>query len=163
MDALPLTHIPSLRTGKASHLAEQQGFVDEAEIARILAAPTHSRLTGQAQDLALAIDDSDFAGWQHAPQPLTPTLRPNQSSLSRPPFQIATRRAAPPEIEANSTPPRTHHPRHGVWIAALAGMLLSATIAIGVLQHLKKTPDLTRKPTQSPQNPTFHAGTTHDH
>jgi hypothetical protein len=163
MDTLPLTQIPSLRTGKASHLAEQQGFVDEAEITRILATPTtHSRLTGQAHDLILATDDADFAGWQHAQRPPSHAAPPPRTSPPPFLFQTETRRAAPPEILANSAPPPAHHPLHGVWIAALTGVLLAATIAIGVLHHLKKTPDFTPKPTQTPQNRTFHTGTTHD-
>jgi hypothetical protein len=163
MDALPLTHIPSLRTGKASQLAELQGFVDEAQITRILTTPTHSRLTGQAHDLILSTDDSDFAGWQHAQRPPSHAAPPPRTSPSPVPFQIETRRAAPPKILANMAPPPAYRPRYGVWIAAITGMLLAATIAIGVLHHLKKTPNFTHKPTQTLQNPTFHAGTTHDH
>ncbi len=174
MACLPITQIPSLRQGEPSHLAEQQGFVDEALVTRLLATAGHSRAVARHQDLALAADDSDFAGWQHAPCPPPPQIStPERTAeiaseeVPQIPLQLGIRRATPPKIlpsTPNTLPRRSglqrtapRRTRHAAWIAALIGVIFSSAIALAFLHHSDQWPLFNRS---APQAPSFHPAIT---
>jgi hypothetical protein len=128
MSALGISPLPTLRANEESSqlLMEREGFVDEAVVAALRSAPLNStRAVGYPEDLALAADDLDFAGWQLA-KPAA-TRRPEV-----PPQVIAAivRRAAPPApLELGIGAP--HQGNHRWWLAGLAG--ITSTILFAVL------------------------------
>jgi hypothetical protein len=128
MPDLGLSPLPSLRANEESSqfLMEREGFVDEAVVAALRAASASPvRSVGYPEDLALAADDLDFAGWQLS----KPTVNRHPEV---PPQVIAAivRRATPPApIEVGIGNP--HHGNHRWWLAGLAG--ITATLLFAVL------------------------------
>ncbi|MEO5715490.1 MAG: hypothetical protein ABIT37_18575 [Luteolibacter sp.] len=119
MTPLRLTPLPVLRSNDeaGSLMIETEGFVDEAAIsALVFGAVTNSRQATYPEDLALAADDLDFAGWK-----LTPAPHPR---LTEPLSQTKTpvRRPAPPEIEQPGLG-QPYSGSHRWWLAGLAGVL----------------------------------------
>jgi hypothetical protein len=73
MDTLSFSPLPFTRTEDiaGSLWIEREGFVDESVVAAMAIGPRYERSFSYPQDLALAADDLDFAGWcLSAPQAL---------------------------------------------------------------------------------------------
>lgn len=136
MDPLRLKPLPSIRSHDESDtlLMEREGFVDEAVVLAILNGPINHRNVAYPEDLALAADDLDFAGWQ-----LPPSL-PFRTLADVPtPVVVATiRRATPPVIEEPGLG-SPHHGDHRWWLAGLAG-LFSAMLFSLLLFTLSSRP-----------------------
>lgn len=91
MSPLTLTPIPSLRSSEQSHprRIEEDGFVDESAVrAMMLIQSAPFRRQSSSNDLALASDDLDFAGW-HAPR---------QTPVSGPPPPVLLAKSAAPQL-----------------------------------------------------------------
>ncbi len=79
MDKLSFSPLPFTRTEDiaGSLWIEREGFVDESIVAAMAIGPRYERSITYPQDLALAADDLDFAGWcLSEPQALTPAAFP---------------------------------------------------------------------------------------
>jgi len=119
MTPLRLSPLPVLRAHDeaGSLMIETEGFVDEAAVAAMVFGPVaKSRQAPYPQDLALAADDLDFAGWKLTPpqnsHQFVPTAR-NQGPARRP---------APPEIDQPGLG-QPYTGSHRWWLAGLAGVL----------------------------------------
>lgn len=92
---------------------QRDGFVDDEVILALVAGPSASRPQANPQDLALAADEMDFAGWSlPAELPLPPVTSET----------LTQRRAAPPELEEPGIG-EPHRGSHRWWLAGLAGAL----------------------------------------
>jgi hypothetical protein len=98
---------------------ESEGFVDEAAVMALIAAPSGNRSMAYPEDLVLAADDLDFAGWQLPP---THAARPRAAEIPPPVIDAIVRRAAPPLL-AESGIGIPHRGTHRWWLAGLAGVL----------------------------------------
>ncbi len=157
MKSLSLSLLPSVRNPEESDSLqmEREGFVDEAAVFALLSGPTHLRSVSYPEDLALAADDLDFAGWQ---VPTAPAARPAEF----PPQVIdaIVRRAAPPSFnEPGIGSP--HLGSHRWWLAGLAGALSALLFSVllvalssrsGLRPEPGPVPDIVRVP--SPTTPT---------
>jgi hypothetical protein len=145
MKSLRLSLLPSVRPPEESGSLrmEREGFVDEAAVLALLSGPTHLRSSSYPEDLALAADDLDFAGWQI---PTAPVARPAEF----PPQVIdaIVRRASPPSMnEPGIGSP--HLGSHRWWLAGLAGAF-SALVFSVLLVTLSSRPNLTPETTPAP-------------
>ncbi len=155
MNSLPLSPLPSFRTDDdaRSHLMEMErdGFVDEAVVTALMAGPRPPRNSGFPEDLALAADDLDFAGWRLAPAPRT-------RGAEVPPQVIdaIVRRASPPLEPGLGSP---HLGGHRWWLAGLAGalstllfslLLLSLSSRTGVRLEPASAPSVVASPAPAP-------------
>lgn len=127
MDPLHLSPLPVHRATEESGslLFEREGFVDESVVAALRTRHLScGRQIANPQDLALAADDLDFAGWM-----LAPSL-PQRAIESQKLKTLPTRRATPPElVEYGIGQP--HSGKHRWWLAGLAGIF--STLLFSVL------------------------------
>jgi hypothetical protein len=148
MKSLRLSLLPSVRQNEESGSLrmEREGFVDEAAVTALLSGPTHLRSSTYSEDLALAADDLDFAGWQ---VPSTPVARPAEF----PPQVIdaIVRRAAPPQLnEPGIGSP--HFGSHRWWLAGLAGVfstLLFALLLVTLSSRPQPEPEAIQAPAEA--------------
>lgn len=132
MNPLRLSPLPTTRAEDQSKALqmEREGFVDEAAITAIMwGGETTTRVVAYPQDLALAADDLDFAGWK---LPATPAPRAPLFSETKAVPEIALRRPAAPVIEEPGlgTP---HSGSHRWWLAGLAGVLSTLLFSLLLL------------------------------
>jgi hypothetical protein len=145
MNPLRLSLLPSIRANdeSGSLQMEREGFVDEAVVLALINGPRHPRSTACPEDLALAADDLDFAGWQ---LPATPRARTTEI----PPQVISAivRRATPPTLEEPGigTP---HQGTHRWWLAGLAGAFSTMLFSL-LLLTLALRPAVTPLSAHSP-------------
>ena len=122
MKPLCLNPFPTRRANDESavNLIEREGFVDEAVVTALLRESHLGRSIAYPDDLALAADDLDFAGWS-LPKPL-PTR-----SAEVPPQVIDAiiRRATFPRATREL---RRHSPRP--WLIGIALLLIAALIVL---------------------------------
>ena len=125
MNSLRLSPLPSTRPSdeSSSLTMEREGFVYEAAVTALITGSNPGsnpgRTTAYPEDLALAADDLDFAGWQ---LPATQAARPRTAEIPPHVIDAIVRRAAPPLVaESGIGPP--HHGTHRWWLAGLAGVL----------------------------------------
>jgi hypothetical protein len=141
MKSLRLSLLPSVRTNEESGSLqmEREGFVDEAAVLALLNGPTHLRSSSYPEDLALAADDLDFAGWQ---VPSAPVSRPAEF----PPQVIdaIVRRATPPLLNESGIG-SPHHGSHRWWLAGLAGAFSTLLFSV-LLVTLSSRPHLKPEP-----------------
>jgi hypothetical protein len=129
MNPLKLSPLPTIRAENESESRrfEREGFVDEAVVAAMTLPPQPGgRTAADPEDLILAADDLDFAGWQ------IPVAAPWQILDSNPPAELPSRRPAPPLIRE----PGLGHPHSGShrwWLAGLAGALATLLFALLLL------------------------------
>ncbi len=119
MTPLRLSPLPILRSNDeaGSLMIETEGFVDEAAVTALMCGPAaNSRQGPYHEDLALAADDLDFAGWQLTSPP-HPRLSEAAAKTETPP-----RRPSPPEIEHPGLG-QPYSGSHRWWLAGLAGVL----------------------------------------
>ena len=121
MNSLRLSPLPSTRPSdeSSSLTMEREGFVDEAAVTALITGSNPGRTTAYPEDLALAADDLDFAGWQ---LPATQAARPRTAEIPPHVIDAIVRRAAPPLV-AESGIGTPHHGTHRWWLAGLAGVL----------------------------------------
>ncbi|MGL4402038.1 MAG: hypothetical protein ACRCXD_19445 [Luteolibacter sp.] len=140
MKKLRLPSLPSVRQHEetAAQQIERDGFVDDEAVLALLNGPTYLRSSSYPEDLVLAADDLDFAGWQVASAPVTrPAEVPPQV------IDAIVRRAAPPL----STEPGIGSPHlgsHRWWLAGLAGAfstLLFALLLVFLSSREQPTPE----------------------
>jgi hypothetical protein len=136
MNLNPFTILPSTRYSSPSEMPvlERDGFVDDSVVQAILAGPVAPRQTWNPEDLVLAADEMDFAGWQHTNR--VPDFEKAQAAL---PLEPQPRRAAPPVLEEPGLG-APHRGTHRWWIAGLAGafsMLLFSLLLFSLSQHEK--------------------------
>jgi hypothetical protein len=117
MNRLNLSPLPCARLSEEtqSPSAEHQGFVDDAVVLALLTGPTESRPHENFETLALAADETDFAGWR---------LPFGQAAQTT---QITARRPAPPEFEESIGEPRRN--RHRWWLAGFAGAISTLLVS----------------------------------
>lgn len=121
MNSLRLSPLPSIRPSdeSGSRSMEKEGFVDEAVVMALITETHPGRSVAYPEDLALAADDLDFAGWQ---LPATQAARPRAAEIPPHVINAIVRRAAPPLLaESGIGPP--HRGTHRWWLAGLAGVL----------------------------------------
>lgn len=136
MNPLRLSPLPTIcaETESESRRFEREGFVDEAVVAA-MAQPVKSgaRTMPCPQDLVLAADDLDFAGWQVAAA--APWLVRDRTPV----VAFPSRRPAPPLLREPG-PGRPHSAAHRWWLAGLAGVLSTLLFSL-LLLTLATRPD----------------------
>lgn len=155
MNPLPLRPLPSLRFDDESRAQlmemEHAGFVDEAAVTALMAGPRQPRISGFPEDLALAADDLDFAGWRLGPAP-----RSRGAEVPPQVIDAIVRRASPPPEPGLGSP---HHGGHRWWLAGLAGILTTLLFSLLLLslstrsEVLPESPPLATIPASQPPAP----------
>ena len=129
MNPLRLSPLPTLRADdeSSSLLMEREGFVDEAVVTALVNGNLHPRSVAYPEDLALAADDSDFAGWR-----LSTAVPVRSAEVPPQVIDAIVRRAAPPVIgEPRLGSP--HRGNHRWWLTGLAGILSTMLFAVLLL------------------------------
>jgi hypothetical protein len=122
---------------------EREGFVDEAVVLALINGPRQLRSAACHEDLALAADDLDFAGWQ---LPNNPPARVAETPLRVTP--AISRRATPPVlVESGIGEP--HHGAHRWWLAGLAGAFSTMLFSL-LLLTLSSRPPVSLDPAHAP-------------
>ncbi len=129
MTPLRVNPLPTLRAidETPALVIERDGFIDEAALSALMFEPLYpARQAPYPEDLALAVDDLDFAGWKlsESPQPrlLGATLN----------AQKPLRRPAPPVIEEPGLD-LPHSGNHRWWLAGIAGLLSTLIFSLLLL------------------------------
>jgi hypothetical protein len=129
MNPLSLSPLPTLRSDDESdrHLMEREGFVDEAVVAALVKGNPPSRSAACPDDLALAADDFDFAGWRlsKAETVRSPEVPPQV-------IDAIVRRAAPPVV-GRSRPESEPQAKYRWWFVGSAGVIASLLFSILLL------------------------------
>lgn len=107
---------------------EREGFVDEAVVTAMALPPpkTGGRMIACPDDLILAADDLDFAGWQ------VPAAAPWMAQDRNPAQDLPSRRPAPPSIREPGLG-QPHSGAHRWWLAGLAGALSTMLFSLLLL------------------------------
>lgn len=143
MNPLRLSPIPSVRVEdeSASLQMERQGFVDESVVTALLTGPrSTTRSIPYPNDLALSVDDMDFAGWQ-----LSPAQPHRHAEVPPRVIEAIVRRAAPPMVEEPGLG-SPHLGNHRWWVAGLAGVLSTMLFSL-LLLTLASRPGSDSEPT----------------
>jgi hypothetical protein len=124
MQPLTLSPLPSQRAEdpSGSQFLEQEGFVDEGVVRSMVSGTYFSRTTAYPEDLALAADDSDYAGWQ-----VTQSRMPRAAEVPPQVISAIVRHSTPPT--AGNTVRHSQAGKRRWWLAGLALSLSS----LGVL------------------------------
>lgn len=138
MKSLRLSQLPSVRMNDDSGALqmEREGFVDEAAVLALLSGPTHLRTSSYPEDLALAADDLDFAGWQ------LPTAAPVMRPAEFPPQvidAIVRRRATPPSLDEPGIG-SPHFGSHRWWLAGMAGVFSTLLFTLLLVSLSSRAP-----------------------
>ena len=123
MKPLFLNPLPAHRADDESVLLrmEREGFVDEAVVTALVRDSHPGRSIAYPDDLALAADDLDFAGWR-----LSKTVTARSPEVPPHVIDAIVRRASP---QVARTPERdSPHPMSRRWLAGLATLLFSAVV-----------------------------------
>ncbi|MEX1114022.1 MAG: hypothetical protein WEB53_02155 [Akkermansiaceae bacterium] len=129
MNSLRLSPLPSIRAegDSDSRRFERDGFVDEAVVAAMAChREIGLRKVANLEDLVLAADDLDFAGWQ------LPAAVPVQNVARHTPMGIPLRRPAPPVVDEPGLG-QPHSGSHRWWFAGLAGILSTMLFSLLLL------------------------------
>lgn len=129
---LCLSPFPTRRAGDASALPmiEREGFVDEAVVATLVRESHLGRSIAYPDDLALAADDLDFAGWS-----LAKTVPTRSAEVPPQVIDAIVRRASPQVssvLRSDTRRPRNRRP----WRVGLAILLIAAVIVLSAA-HLE--------------------------
>jgi hypothetical protein len=129
MNSLKLSPLPTIcaENESESRRFEREGFVDDAVVAA-MARPLKSgaRTMACAQDLILAADDLDFAGWQ------VPAAAPWLVRDGNPVVAFPSHRPATPLMRQPGLG-RRHSAAHRWWLAGLAGVLSTLLFSLLLL------------------------------
>ena len=122
MKPLCLNPFPTRRAddGSAMHLIEREGFVDEAVVTALVRESHLGRSIAYPDDLALAADDLDFAGWS-----LPKTLPTRSAEVPPRVIDAIVRRATFPQ----ATRELRRHSRRP-WLIGFALLLIAAVIVV---------------------------------
>ncbi len=125
MNSFKQSAIPRQRLAEKLNLKamEPDGFVDEEVVLALIAGPSRSRVAADSQDLVLAADDMDFAGWT-MPEPLPSRFTP--PIVSAP--ELPARRAEPPTWQ-NAPAPLQKRDTSPWWFAGLIGTVFTLSLA----------------------------------
>lgn len=147
MNPLKLHPLPSERIedDSASFQLERDGFVDESAIMALLRGPQSTRSLPNHEDLILAVDDMDFAGWQ-----ISSSTPFRGSEIPPHVIDAIVRRASPPEIEEPGIG-QPHRGSHRWWLAGLAGVFSTVLFSI-LLVSLSARVNMELNPSDAPQN-----------
>ncbi len=128
MNPLRLSPLPTLRADdeSAKLLMEREGFVDEAVVAALVRGNLNTRSVAYPNDLALAADDSDFAGWRLSKE--VPVRSPEVPAQV---IDAIIRRAAPPVMSEHK--PGSLREGNHLWLAGLAGVLSTMLFSVLLL------------------------------
>ncbi len=147
MTPLSLAPLPTTRSDGNSCSAETReiGFVDDAVVARLLSPVPVARVGSSFEDLALAADDMDFAGWQLAPVLSASGFRDSGEIADAPPLSF--RRATPPALAEFAIGKPCPVGRRW-WIAGFAGVLttLLVTLLLLILSSRQERKDVHSQP-----------------
>lgn len=137
MNSPRLSPLPTIRPSDESGLItmEKGGFVDESVVAALISDTHSGRSMAYPEDLALAADDLDFAGWQ---LPATHAIRPRAAEIPPHVINAIVRRAAPPLI-AEPGIGNPHHGSHRWWLAGLAAVLSTMLFTLLLLTLSSRT------------------------
>lgn len=153
MIPLPLNPLPSTRVDELSDalLIEREGFVDEAVVMAMVNAPLHIPAAEPPQDLAMTVDEMDYAGWRPPvadapvpspgavvgiipPQSPAPPPQPQPAAIPhKDPVPTGTteiRRATPPEMDGGNDTPELEKETSGWWLAWVAGILTVSALCL---------------------------------
>lgn len=136
MNSLRLSLLPSLRANEESGSLqmEREGFVDEAAVLALIHGPRQLRSAACHEDLALAADELDFAGWQ------LPTVPKTRGTETEPQVIAATiRRATPPVLDEPGIG-IPHAGTHRWWLAGLAGAFSTMLFSLLLLTLSSRSP-----------------------
>ena len=133
MTPLHLSPFPSLRTDEipGTRITEREGFVDDEVVMALVAGPATQRNTPISAELALAVDDMDFAGWCLTPAPPVSRDKPTPQFSSPVVSQPQSRPAPPIQNEPGLDAP--HSGSHRWWLAGLAGALSTLLFSLLLL------------------------------
>lgn len=113
---------------------EREGFVDEAAVLALIRGPRQPRSAACHEDLALAADELDFAGWQ------LPTAPKTRVTDIEPQVTAATiRRATPPVLDEPGIG-IPHAGSHRWWLAGLAGAFSTMLCSLLLLTLSSRPP-----------------------
>ena len=129
MNPLRVSPLPTTRAQDecVSLMMEREGFVDESMVAAMMRHQHFpARVVPYPEDLALAADDLDFAGWKLSPPSI---VRVVEKTSAR---QTPHRRPAPPVVEESGLG-SPHSGTHRWWFAGLAGVLSTMLFSILLL------------------------------
>lgn len=126
--------------------ASDDGFVDEAAVSRLIAAmpprnPALGRHVPQRNELVLAAEDFDFAGWQapalSAVVPAVAAVGGSEIALAEVPSEavhrpLQFRRPAPPQVspQAPALAPEVASGLHRAWLALAATVFAGLSAAL---------------------------------
>ncbi len=141
-----LSPLPAHRADDQSTLLlmEREGFVDEAVVTALVTSSHLGRSVADPDDLALAADDLDFAGWR-----LSKSVTVRTAEVPPQVIDAIVRRALPPVI-GDPHPGSRHSASHRWWLTAFAGVLLFPAVMLLLPGHLGMQLD----PLLSPRNMT---------
>jgi hypothetical protein len=133
MTPLHLSPFPSLRIDEipGKPVTEREDFVDDAVVMALVAGPITQRNAPSSAELALAVDDMDFAGWCLTPAPAIPRDKPPHPLSSPAPSAPQSRPAPPIQNEPGLGDP--HRGNHRWWLAGLAGALSTLLFSLLLL------------------------------
>jgi hypothetical protein len=103
----------------------------------LISGPRLWRSTACHEDLALAADDLDFAGWQ-----LPASSPPRAVEIPSQVIDPFARRASPPVLEESGIG-EPHHGSHRWWLAGLAGAFSTMLFSLLLLTLSARPPALT--------------------
>lgn len=156
MNPHSLSILPSARENEESSSLqmEREGFVDEAAVLALIQGPKYPRSQAHPEDLALAADDMDFAGWQlKNPVPERVVEIPTRAN------DPVIRRATPPVFdEPGIDEPgigEAHHGAHRWWLAGLAGIMSTMLFSL-LLLTLSSRPVVHIEPVLTPTSASHH-------
>jgi hypothetical protein len=132
MKPLCLSPLPAHRADEKSTLLlmEREGFVDEAVVTALVTRGHLGRSVADPDDLALAADDLDFAGWR-----LSKSVTVRSAEVPPQVIDAIVRRALPPVIgepRCGSRPSASHR----WWLTGLAGLLIFPMVVLMLPSHL---------------------------
>lgn len=128
MKPLCLTPLPAHRADEQSSMLvmEREGFVDEAVVAALVTGNHLGRTMADPDDLALAADDLDFAGWR-----LSKSVTVRSAEVPPQVIDAIVRRALPPVTGEARRGSRQLVSRRW-WVAGVLSILLLAAVLLAL-------------------------------
>lgn len=147
MTPLHLSPLPTLGSEETSSIpaANRENFIDEAVVLALVAGPVTQREMPISSELALTVDDMDFAGWSLPQTPSTPApSKPTPRAANPTPVPVMnTSRSRPaPPIQDEPGLGDPHRGNHRWWLAGLAGAVSTLLFSLLLLSlSSRSTPE----------------------